>query len=179
MFDDVGDPLMLDRCLYVIKELNLEAETLAQENKKLIGAAAAAYAAVEAGDAAQKAEDPVLPRVDIQAGHIGDADSEALGKLQEELNATLESELANLRDEFKRESTKHGDMVDKRLEKISQSISTSHDSLLAFQNTLKDEMDYSAANNKKHNVECLGLIKGVSSSLKRMKEQQREHQENE
>ena len=121
----------------------------------------------------------MLPRVDIQAGHIGDADSEALGKLQEELNATLETELANLRDECKRESTKHGDMVDKRLEKISQSISTSHDSLLAFQNTLKDEMDYSAAKNKKHNIECLGLIKGVSSGLKRMKEQQREHQENE
>ena len=40
-------------------------------------------------------------------------------------------------------------------------------------------MDYSAANNKKQNIECLGLIKGVSSSLKRMKEQQREHQENE
>jgi len=34
---------------------------------------------------------------------MGDADSEALGKLQEELNATLETELANLRDEFKRE----------------------------------------------------------------------------
>jgi len=30
----------------------LEAETLAQENKKLIGEATAAYAAVEAGDAA-------------------------------------------------------------------------------------------------------------------------------
>lgn len=68
---------------------------------------------------AQKAEDPVLPRADIQAGHIGDADSEALGKLQEELLATLESELTNLKDEFKRELTKHGDMVEKRLEKIT------------------------------------------------------------
>lgn len=29
MFNDVDDPLMVDRCLYVIKELHLEAELLA------------------------------------------------------------------------------------------------------------------------------------------------------
>jgi hypothetical protein len=29
MFNDIDDPLMVDRCLYVIKELHLEAELLA------------------------------------------------------------------------------------------------------------------------------------------------------
>ena len=81
MFADVGDPLMLDRCLYVIKELKLEADALGHRDRELIGTAAAAYAALEAGDVVQKPEEPTLPRVDLQAGHMGDADSEALGKL--------------------------------------------------------------------------------------------------
>jgi|APSaa5957512535_1039671.scaffolds.fasta_scaffold1082567_1 hypothetical protein len=36
MFDDVDDPLMIDRCLFVIKELKLEADKLGNKDKNII-----------------------------------------------------------------------------------------------------------------------------------------------
>lgn len=47
MFNDIDDPLMLDRCLYVIKELQMEAEILKAENRRVIEEKVKNYSIIE------------------------------------------------------------------------------------------------------------------------------------
>jgi hypothetical protein len=73
-----------------------------------------------------------MPKVDLDNAHIGDADSDALGKMQEELYTTLETELGKLKEDFRKELNKFEGMTEHRLEKVQNSVSSSNDSLVAF-----------------------------------------------
>ena len=97
MFTDVGNTDLKEKCLDVIKELKLEADLLMQENYKSIGEAAANWKFEEAEE--RKRNNPVLAKVEEMGQTVGDADSEALGKLQEELTALIEQEVGKLRAE--------------------------------------------------------------------------------
>jgi len=81
MFTDVGSPDLKERCLDVIKELKLEADVLTEGNLKTIGEAAANWKSEEAEE--RRKNNPVLAKVEQtgQAAGVGDADSEALGRL--------------------------------------------------------------------------------------------------
>ena len=97
MFTDVGNTDLKEKCVDVIKELKLEADVLMQENYKSIGEAAANWRFEEAEE--RKRNNPVLAKVEQTGENVGDADSEALGKLQEEMTAFTEQEVGKLRAE--------------------------------------------------------------------------------
>jgi len=97
MFTDVGNSDLKEKCLDVIKQLKLEADFLMQENYKVVGEAAANWRFEEAEE--KKRNNPVLAKVEEMGQNVGDADSEALGKLQEEMTQFTEQEVGKLRAE--------------------------------------------------------------------------------
>jgi len=92
---DIGNPDLKEKCLDVIKELKIEADVLMAENHKVIGEAAASWKFEEAEE--RKKNNPTLVKTEEMGQNVGDADSEALGKLQEEMTYFVDKEISNLK----------------------------------------------------------------------------------
>ena len=81
---DVANPDLKERCYDVIRQLKLESDLLKEENKKIVGEAVANKKFMDAEE--KKKNNPTLVYADNdddpkRNSGIGDADSEAMGKL--------------------------------------------------------------------------------------------------
>lgn len=87
MFTDIGHPDLKKRCLKVIEDLKLEADILTEKDKQMMKEANENWKFDEEAEAQKKqANSENLPKIDNQTGgHGPDADSEVLGKLQEDM----------------------------------------------------------------------------------------------
>jgi predicted nucleic acid-binding Zn-ribbon protein len=91
----------------------------------------------------------VLVKYESNGNHVGDADSEALGKLQEELTAQMEVEIEKLRTELTMTLKEYSEKQEKEIHELQNSVNSSHDSLTAFQHTLKEEIEFSKESSKR------------------------------
>ena len=139
----------------MITQLKLEADTLIAENIRAVEGAQESWAKLEAEEQQKLLEEKkaaidavrdeelkksVLPKIENQK-QVGDADSEALGRLQEQLEQYCRDECKRVEErldaiikEFKADTAL-------RIENIEQSLSLMNNQNSAFINALKDEVE--------------------------------------
>lgn len=167
MFTDIKTDQMMDKCLKVVRELKLDADILTIQNLKHADEEFKKHTMAELER--KKIENPVLARIEEQTK--GDADSEALGKLQEQMEEQVESQLRDLKDEVVKTLTQANEKMASELEQSMSKSWRQIESLQTFQNTLKEEIDQANDLYRHQSFESLNLIKSLSNGQKKLKEQ--------
>ena len=178
MFADINYPDLKKRCLDVITQLKLDADLLVEENMKAIQGANETWNILEIEEKkkemeekkAEQLESTVLPRAEQKGG--GDADSEQLAALQEAMEIYTDSKVEEVRVRYKAELGEFQKKTISQLDKIEINIGQMNNANSSFVNALKEEVELSSAAQRKLNMETMQLIKGISATLKKMRDQQ-------
>ena len=88
---------MMEKCLYVIRELKIESDILTLQNLQYADEQMKKFKQQELEQ--MQRDNPVLARIEEQKKD-GDADSEALGRLQEQMEHELSGQIDKLRVEL-------------------------------------------------------------------------------
>ena len=80
----------------------------------------------------------------------------------------MEAEIEKLRTELTKKLKEYSENQEKEINSLQNSVNSSHDSLTAFQHTLKEEIEFSKESSKHQNVETLAHIKNVADQLSKL-----------